>query len=271
MGWLSIRKFNLSVSNFRNRIQSNLHKAARGNHKSFCIVADQYLNFITEYLVVAGYHEEERIRHYCGEIYHNLWLRIAYLRRVSDFESQLFVLLKTIPVNVAPFQDLLTQKLIMLNSLQRFLVVGRDLENWSAKNLSLSSRRTKQELKKPLFDAWIIMTGFRRDTIEFATNECMEKVVEHMKGILEQSEHRRLCKKVKQNAIASEFKAECLQLRCELVELRQNARWTDDYKREFLNDLIEDISAIEPLKAELTEKLKNQTSFQYVPLEVRNN
>ena len=80
-------------------------------------MADQYLNFITEYLVVAGYHEEERIRHYCGEIYHNLWLRIAYLRRVSDFESQLFVLLKTIPVNVAPFQDLLTQKLIMLNSL----------------------------------------------------------------------------------------------------------------------------------------------------------
>ncbi|MCZ6675196.1 MAG: hypothetical protein O7C75_19855 [Verrucomicrobia bacterium] len=268
MGRLSIRKKNTAVSASRSDLRKQLHKAAQGNRDAFRSVADQYLDLITEYLVVTGYHGKERIRFYAREIFHNLWLRIAYIRRVSDFERQLFIFLKQIPVNVAPFQDLLTQKLVLLNSLQRFLVVGRDLENWTSKNLSLATRIPKYELGKPLFDAWKILVGFKTRDLDFATNACMEKVVENMEGCQNRLEQQRLCKKVKENAIASAFKADYLSLRCELVELRQNARWELAFKEVFLNEMVEDISVINPLKPDLAALLKNQVSFQYIPLEV---
>lgn len=266
MGWLSIRKSNPAVAASRCGLRNNLRKAGRGRHDAFRVVANHYLDFITEFLVVTGYHEKDRIRRYTREIYHNLWLRIAYIRRVSDFERQLFIFLKQIPVNVAPFQDLLTQKLVMLNAQQRFLVVGRDLENWSPKNLSLATRIPRFELKKPLFEAWKTLSGFKFEEFDFATNHCMEKIVENMEGLLDRSEQKRLCKKVKQNATASSFKADCLNLRCDLVELRQNARWADPYRSDFLKELVEDVSVITPLKPELSDRIKNHVSFQYVPM-----
>ena len=271
MGWLSIRTSNPTVAALRGDIRKQLRKAAKGNTLAFKAVANQYLDFITEFLVVSGYHEEDRIHSYSRKVFHNIWLRIAYIRRVSDFERQLFIFLKQIPVNVAPFQDVLTQRLVMLNSLQRFLVVGRDLEGWNSKNLGLSTRVSKYELSKPLFDAWKVLVGFKSRELDFNTNECMGKVVLNMEGPLDQGEQQRLCKKVKENAIASSFKADFLNMRCELVELRQNARWNDVEKVNFFTELLEDIATITPLKPELAELLMNQVSFQCVHLEIQGS
>ena len=78
-------------------------------------------------------------------------------------------------------------------------------------------------------------------------------------------------KKVKKNKVVSAFKADCLSVRCDLVELRQNARWENGFKSEFLTELCEDLAEITPLKPVLTERIKNQVSFQYVPLEYRGS
>ena len=271
MGWLSIQTSKQSLAASRGTLRKHLRKAAKGDTQAFKVVADHYLNFITEFLVVSGYHEDERIQGYSREVFHNIWLRAAYIRRVSDFERQLFIFLKQIPLNVAPFQDLLTQRLVMLNSLQRFLVVGRDLESWSTKNLTLSTRVPKYELNKPLYDAWKTLVGFRSTELDFNTNECMEKIVENMEGGLDHSQQRRLCKKIKENTTASEFKADCLNLRCELVELRQNARWDQETRGRFIEELIEDIATIEQLTPEFGERLKNQVSFQCIHLETHES
>lgn len=268
MGRLSIRKNNPLLSAFRGNLRKQLHQAARGNPRAFQAVADHYLDFITEFFVVTGYHDEDRIRSCTRNIFHNLWQRIAYTRRVSDFERQLFIFLKQIPVNVAPFQDVLIQKLIMLNSLQRFLVVGRELENWDSKNLILATRIPKHELSTPLFEAWKILIGFKAADLDYATIACMEKVVENMECTLDHAAQHRLCKKVKRNPIVASFKADCLNLRCDLVELRQNSRWETEYKSEFFQELLEDIAQITPLKPDLRELLKNQVSFQPVPLQI---
>jgi hypothetical protein len=268
MGWLSIRTSNPTVAALRGDIRKQLRKAAKGNTLAFKAVANRYLDFITEFLVVSGYHEEDRIHSYSRKVFHNIWLRIAYIRRVSDFERQLFIFLKQIPVNVAPFQDVLTQRLVMLNSLQRFLVVGRDLESWNSKNLGLATRVPKYELSRSLFDAWKMLVGFKSSELDFNTDECMEKVVENMEGALDHAEQKRLSKKVKENATASGFKADCLNLRCELVELRQNARWDHEVRTNFFTELLEDIASIKPLKPELSELLMNQVSFQCVHLEI---
>lgn len=269
MGRLSIKTSNSIVSASRGILRKTIRLAGRGDRYAFKAVADPYLNFVTEYLVVTGYHDSDRIRSLTRKIFQNLWQRIAYTRRVSDLERQLFIFLKQIPVNVSPFQDLLTQKLVMLNALQRFLLVGRDLENWNSKNLSLASRLPKQDLSQPLYDAWKILVGFKKADLDFTTNECMQKVVESMEGGLDAYQQKRLCRKVKENATVSAFKADCLNLRCELVELRQNSRWDAKEKKQFFEELLEDIALITPAKPDLVERFQNQLSFQCAPLEVR--
>ena len=99
----------------------------------------------------------------------------------------------------------------------------------------------------------------------------MEKVVENMEGALDHSEQKRLCRKVKENATASAFKADCLMMRCELVELRQNARWEKAARAGFFSELIEDITQITPLTPVLSERLKNHLSFQCLQLERRQS
>ena len=265
MGWLSIRTSHLPDSASRGDLRKQIRNAAKGDVRAFQEVSDHYLNFVTEYLVISGYHEEDRIRKYTRNVFHNLWLGIAYMRRVSDIERQLYIYLKQIPINVAPFQDILIQRLTSLNALQRFLVVGRDLESWNSKNLILATRIPKYELRKPIYDAWKALVGFKANDLNFATNACMESVVENMDCPSAQSDQRRLSKKIKENPIASGFKADCLSLRCELVELRQNARWEDTLKAEFFTELLEDIAVIKPLKPVLSERIINQVSFQQLP------
>jgi hypothetical protein len=264
MGWLSIRTSHLPDSASRGLLRKRIRNAAKGDVRAFQFVVDHYLNFVTEYLMVSGYHEQDRIRRYTRNVFHDLWLGIAYMRRVSDVERQLFIYLKQVPINVAPFQDVLIQHLISLNSLQRFLIIGRDLENWNSKNIVLATRIPKYELSKPLYDAWKALVGFKANDLNFATNACMESVVENLDCSSLHAD-RRLSKKIKENPIASAFKADCLTLRCELVELRQNARWEDSVKSEFFAELKEDIAVIKPLKPELSERLINQVSFQRVP------
>ena len=265
MGWLPIHKQNHTYSASRGDLRKQLRQAARGDIEAFKSVSEEYLDFVTEFLIVTGYHEEERIRSYTRQVFQNLWQSIAYFRRVSDFERGLYIFLKQIPVNVAPFQDPLIQKLVLLNSLQRFLVVARDLEQWSSKNLLLATRISKQELNSPLFEAWKILVSFRKTDIDFATNTYMERVVENMEGPFAHADQQKLCKKVKQNPIVSTFKADCLSLRCELIEMRQNARWNPPIKASFFDELVEDIALIKPLKPEFSERIKNQLSFQCVP------
>ena len=149
-------------------------------------------------------------------------------------------------------------------------LVGRDLESWSTKNLTLSTRVPKYELNKPLYDAWKTLVGFRSTELNFNTNECMEKVVENMERGLDHSQQRRLSKKIKENATASAFKADCLNLRCELVELRQHARWDEETRKRFIKELLEDIATIEQLTPELGERLKNQVAFQCLHLETHS-
>lgn len=265
MGWLTIHKHNHTDSASRGVLRKHLRRAARGDIEAFKSVSDEYLDFLTEFLIVTGYHEEERIRSYTRQIFQNLWQSIAYFRRVSDFERGLFIFLKQIPVNVAPFQDPLIQKLVMLNSLQRFLVVARDLEQWSSKNMILATRISKQEVNQPLFEAWKILVSFRATDIDFATNAYMERVVENMEGPFAQADQRKLCKKVKENPTVSTFKADCLSLRCELIEMRQNARWSQTLKASFFKEIVEDVAQIKPLKPKFSERIKNQLSFQCVP------
>lgn len=271
MGRLSLQNLHSHASASRGHLRKSIRRAGRGDRHAFQAVAEIYLDFVTEYLAVTGYHDPDHIRSLTRKIFQNLWSRSAYTRRVSDLERQLFIFLKQIPVNVSPFQDLLTQKLVLLNALQRFLLVGRDLENWTSKHLSLATRLPKQELSQPLYEAWKILVGFKKNNLNFTTNESMQKVVESMEGGLDAYQRKRLCRKVKQNATVSTFKADCLNLRCELVELRQNSRWDAGEKQSFFGELLEDIALITPAKPDLVERIQNQVSYQYATLEVRES
>lgn len=262
MGLQPIPNINISSTYHRKKLRSSLRSASRGNHSTFMFVADHYLNFITEYLQVSGYHDEQQIQRYTRELFLSAWQEISYFTRVSDFERQLFLNLKKIPVSVSPFQSVLTRKLIQLNATQRFLLVARDLEQWSSKNLVLSTRLDKSEVSDELLQVWTNLVPLKLNELNFETRNCIEKVVDCLEGFTENAERQRLCNRVKKNKIASAFKANCLLLRCDIVEFRQNARWTTKQTSSFFADLVEDLSQITPTKPLWFDRLRNQFHFE---------
>jgi len=252
----------------RNQLRAYVRRASKGDILAFQPIVDQYLDLVSEYIRISGYHVESEISALSSRVFENLWLRIGFSRRVSDMERKLFLFLKQIPVKVGPFQDILTQRLLQLSAQQRFILVARDMENWNFKQLSLATRTSKADLHQQLFRIWSVITEFTDRNWSPGTLECLQQVVANMEGNLDPRKQQSLCRRITADPEASQFKTACLLQRVELVEMRQNARWDAPKKASYIRGLIDFLQAIKPLRPQLTDRILNGLSFKHFPLQI---
>jgi len=251
----------------RNQLRTYIRRASKGEIQAFQPIVDHYFDLVSEFLRISGYHTESEMHTLSSRIFENLWIRIVFSRRVSDVERKLFLFLKQIPVKVGPFQDILTQRLLQLSSQQRFILVARDMENWSFKQLSLATRTKKVDLRQQLFRIWSVITEFTDRNWSPGTLECLQQVVANLEGQLDTRKQSHLCQRLKADPEAGQFKTACLLQRVELVEMRQTARWQDEDKAAYIRQLIDALQAIKPLRPHFLDRLLNGVRFNHFPLQ----
>lgn len=253
-------------SKSRSRIRTNLKKAGQGNIVAFNQVCSNYSGFISNYLFLLGYtNSHDRIAE-VERLLVNIWRYLPYTKRVSDFERFLFIQLgeeKPLDNRTFPTPH---ENLLELNHELRFLLVARVFEKWDYKALKLALRTNERKLSAALSNMKCTLVGFQSNLLQTQEKARIVQISELLEGNISSKNSRKIETEIATEYSSLQFKADWLSYRCELAELLESIRITEDDQGN-INGKMPDLIRQQPMeRPKLTENLSNLLSFDRVPI-----
>ena len=257
-----------SRSKRRNLIRSLLRKASRGNAYSFIQASEHYFDLLSEYFYLIGYTDPHDRIFEISNLLAECWSYLPYTRRVSDLECFLQLQLgKRAPEGEMHFDEPHAQ-ISQLNHDDRFLLVSREFEEWNYKAIALSLRWRKRELSNALMMLKCRLVNFRPQMLKANDQTQLLQISELLESKLSPQDTRKVEQEATRNYHILQFKADWLSYRCELIELRQRMRLTDD-QIEHLKDQIHETIKLQPMeRPKIGDNLINHISFTRLPSKV---
>ncbi len=250
----------------RGNIRSLLKKGGSQNACAFTQAGMCYLDFLSEYFYLIGYsNEEERLNRIESTLL-DCWKYAPYIRRVSDFERFLGVLLEKRSLHDSPEFTPPHDKLTSLDHTQRFLLVARTFQNWSYRGLHLATRIKKYEITSALTELKCQLTGFDTQSLKTSQKILLFRVNDLLEGELKSNESMTIEKELLEQPLIRQFKADWLGYRCELAELKQLALFEQATIDSFKQRLIEKFQTVPINQPNFRDNLINQFSFTRIPI-----
>ncbi len=249
----------------RRLIRSLLRKASRGNALAFVQAAAHYVNFISEYLYLAGTTDSTERLFQTQKILRDCWRYLPYTRRVSDFERFLQVSLERHQANKHSALPVSHAVLGQLDHRERFLLAARTLESWTHKSLRLALRCSSQELSVSLMELKCKLVSFDSKLLRKEEQEQVQHVSDLLEGVLSCNAARSVEKQLGSQYHAHQFKADWLAYRCELADLRLTMIPSSAEKSELSERVIQLIKQQPMERPGLADSLINQISFVRLP------
>ncbi len=248
-----------------------VRKAKRGCLANFQKVVEHFTDFVVEYLALSGYRNRKGLQE-AERIFSRLWSQMPLANRVSDVEHLLWLQLSRIPVR---YEFSMAEETALpawmkyireLNNEQRFLLVAREMEGWPLYWLTLATRNRQSELEEKLF---LIRAALLKDVLPLATQETQSSWKECSMDWDRRKDLKKDCRKLEQASSCTPevrvFKTAWLERRCELIELRQNNRLTDNGRSLFLHQLTTRVATRERMRPALKTRLINTIHFAALP------
>lgn len=250
----------------RNHVRSLLRKSGDQNPCAFTQAAACYIEFLSEYFYLLGFSSTEERLEQIRATYLRCWKYAPYIRRVSDFERFLQIQLERLPTS--PSLDLPDETYRSINNLdhtQRFLLVARNYQNWPYRALHLATRIKKNEITHALTKMKCVLIGFQTDTLTDSEWELLLQVNDLIEGELKTREIRAIDKAIAKHPALLTFKADWLQFRCALAEMKDQMLVSPEKVIQFKESLTEDLRSIPVTQPKLSDSLINQFSFSRIP------
>ncbi len=250
----------------RGNIRSLLKKGGSQNAFAFTQAAMCYLDFLSEYFYLIGYSDEDERLAQIQSTLLDCWKYAPYLRRVSDFERFLGVLLEKRDPNLSLNFDSPHEKLGQLGHTQRFLLVARTFQNWSYRALHLSTRIKKYEITSSLTELKCALTGFDSRSLKTSQQILLFRVNDLLEGELKSRESMTIEKELVEQPMFKKFKTDWLAYRCELAELKQQSIFEQPVISAFKERLVENFQRVPINQPNFRDNLINQFSFTRIPI-----
>jgi len=250
----------------RGNIRSLLKKGGSQNACAFTQAAICYLDFLSEYHYLIGYSDEEERLNAIESTLLECWKYAPYIRRVSDFERFLGVLLEKRSSHLSTAFKTPHEKLGQLNHTQRFLLVARTFHNWPYRGLHLATRIKKHEITSALTELKCILTEFDQQPLKTSQKILLLRVNDLLEGELKPRESMTIEKELIEQSLIRQFKADWLGYRCELAEFKQQALFEQSVIDSFKARLIEKFQTVPINQPNFRDNLINQFSFTRIPI-----
>ena len=250
----------------RNKVRSLLKKSGDRNSCAFTQAAACYIEFLSEYFYLLGFTTVDARLEEIRLTLIRCWQYTPYIRRVSDFERFLQIQLER-STHVPSF-DLSENIYHTINDLdhgQRFLLVARNYQDWSYRALHLATRIKKNEITHALTKLKCVLTGFDPEKLSDSEWELLLQVNDLIEGELKTHEIRAIEKAIAKRPLILKFKADWLQFRCGLAEIKELMLIGPERIDEFKKSLTEDLDSIPVKQPKLRDALINQISFTRIP------
>lgn len=244
-----------------------VRRSRAGCVTNFQKVVDHFVNLVVEYLAISGCANRKTLQSETEKVFLRLWSQMPLASRVSDVERLLWLQLTQIPFNEQGFarqaenQPGWWKEIANFNNEQRFLLVAREMEGWSLDWLSLATRIRLPELEEELFS---IRKVLLKDVLP-TSNTDLEERWRDFSTCWNRQRTPRFCRSLDQAASTNPniriFKNTWLERRCELIEFRQNYRFSENGARLFLHQLTTRVATRERCRPPLKARLLNTIRF----------
>ncbi len=238
----------------RAQLRRLLRLARQGDSRAYVELAEPYLNLITEFLGLSGAHDPNDRRRRAGHLLADLWKFLPFTRKVADFERLLAGNLFALRAVDIPAGDFPCAALFHLDPRERFVVVARELERWDETTTAAALRISRRQAGDTLFTLRARVLGFDTASLDDATVACMRHVSRDFDGQHTPREKLRLCQQLGAQPKAREFKSEWLELRCRLIEYRQQIRMTDEEKATILSETATALAGDQMIQVRLLDR-----------------
>lgn len=241
-----------------------LRASVRGDVYAFNQLTLPYIDLVLEYLAASGYVDAFRRREVAQQVFEAIWVRLGYAKRVSDFEYLLGRILlqhNGLETSGNPVVDALAA----LPPEPRFAVVAREMEDWHPYWIALCLRENRQQTRLNLLQARAALVGIDLDGIAPEGRALMESVSDCLDKDATNQDRTRLALELAKDADVRSFKADWLSLRCDLIDCRQDWRFTEEERAAFQKGLGDQLRFVPVGHPSWSNRLRNALYFSQFP------
>lgn len=206
----------------RKASRSLLKAAKAGDREQYLALSAKYID-LSQVLFGSSFSEPEAERQQRTErLFVNLWSRLSYAERVSDFEFMLSqdLLKESARPGGILSADTLVTKLRILEPMTRFAFLTYEFEKWPLRWVALVMRLRASELHSILSEARCELCGIGWHSLTSQERSLLQDISVSLDQSPNLRSNKALAEKIKDYPSVAKIKALWLELRPELVEVR---------------------------------------------------
>lgn len=248
----------------RKASRSYLKKAKKGDVESYLALTAHYLNLAIVYFGSCS-REETNCRHTRVEqVFSGLWQQLPYAERVSDFEFMLAnALVANAPENgVLLSSEALVSKLRRLTPDARFAFIAYEFEKWPLRWVALVMRLKPSELHRLLSKTRCKLCEIEWASLAGEERACLEALSAAMETATNLRTSKAICARVSAYPRVSEIRAQWLELRPELVEVRHRYLPEPAEREALMSNVLNATKSISMQQPRLVDRVVNTVHFK---------
>ncbi len=262
-----ITRLRLASAPTRRAQRAHLQAAREGDREQYLALAAHYLDLTAEFLGGSLSEDEDGRLDRVVHLFTGLWQRLRFTERLSDFEFMLaraLLQMDTRGTRIASGNPTVT-KLRVFEPEARFAFIAYECEHWPLRWVALALRIKEPALHSLLSAARCELGGISWDSLTEGERDCLLAVSRALDGRPSVSASKALSKRLADFPRAAGIRAEWLELRAEMVEVRHRYRPDDAHRERVLRNLLERIERAPMQKAPVVLRLFNTLRFSRHP------
>ncbi|MGJ8639345.1 MAG: hypothetical protein ACSHYA_08120 [Opitutaceae bacterium] len=243
--------------------RSQLKAAKTVDHEQYLALSARYTDLAHAFYGATA-HEDANIRiARVEQVFLGLWQHLRYAERLSDFEFMLAsALIESAPESCAIQSDEpLVTKLRLLSPRARFAFIAYEFEKWPIRWVALVLRMRVEAFHSLLSEARCELCGISWESLSNEERECLEAVSISLEKSPNLKFNKELSRRLSDFPRVSEIKAQWLELRPELVEVRHRYIPAHEGREKLLKNLYNAILDAPMETPPLVDRMVNTVHF----------
>jgi len=246
MGLLRSFLYRVRTSNRERKVARSHLKAAKAeNYEQYLALAAKYTDLAQIYFgSTVSEPAEIRIKR-VEQVFYGLWQQVRYAERLSDFEFMLAkALIDNTPDNATiNSTEALVVKLRLLEPRVRFAFIASQFEDWSLRWVALVMRIRISALHQLLSQARCELCGISWESLTSEERGCLQAVHVALEKSPNLRVNKQLSERISEYPRVIEIRAQWLELRPELVEVRHRYMPSQSERETLLKNILNAIDS----------------------------
>jgi len=204
-------------------------RARSGSEEDFITVVRQYESLVFGYFRIASPFQLTEAMNATQQVFFRLWEKMGSMARPADFERELVsALVRSDRDSAAIPADPRLAALARLPAHDRVVALAVEIGNWSVEGAARAFGVSRAAMQQDLLRIRCDLIGVHFINLSDDEKRVLREVSTHLCRDLSKKQRKRMADATCRSPELREFKARCLEKRCEMVELWLDFRLTDE-------------------------------------------